>query len=108
MEDRTVYLELWFDAEKEKGWKITAWYIKDKDFEPFETDYKTMPEIHVSVHAGARHQAKLRVVLERKGFKVYVNNYNPDSYFVVRPAWFERLLANIMEGDDKGGDAKVT
>lgn len=90
-----VYVELWFDAEKLNKWKLTVWYIDGKDFDPFTTEYETLENEYLNIHTAKKAQDELVTKIRSCGLRTYTNNYNPDSYFWLRPAWLERLISNV-------------
>lgn len=89
-----VYVELWFDAEVDREWKITLWQINDYDFDPF-----TAPYITLDIGTDNQHIARemqLGIVRDLKQqTNVVANAYVDRSRFIIRPRWFEELLSPL-------------
>lgn len=96
-----VYVELWYDAEGDNKWKLTVWYIQDKDFDPFAAEYETLDFSADNIQIAKKKQEEVATTFRQSGCKVIMNNYNPDSFFWLRPKWFEELLATDVSQKKK-------
>lgn len=90
-----VYVELWFDAEKDRDWKITLWQIEDYDFDPFTSQFITLNVDTENQHVAREHQLEIVRDLKSQGVKVVANAYIDRSRFIIRPRWMEELLSPI-------------
>lgn len=90
-----VYVELWFDAEKDQEWKITLWKIPDYDFDPMTAPYLTLETNTDNQHIAR--EVQLEIVRDLKHYNdvVVANAYMDRSRFQIRPKWFEELLSPI-------------
>lgn len=98
--NKYIYLEVWFDSEKDNIWKITLWFIDSKDFDPLESDHKTLSKTFTHIHSAVKFQQNLGFIFKERGYKVYMNNYNIKSYFWIRPAWLEIMISNRALGKE--------
>jgi hypothetical protein len=100
-----VYVELWYDAEKDHEWKITLWQISDYDF-----DALTAPYITLDVGTNNQHTARelqLDIIRDlKKQTNVVANAYIDRSRFQIRPKWFEELLSPLGGITDGQADSK--
>ena len=89
-----IYVELWFDIERDQDWKITLWQIKDYDFDPLEAPYITLDLNTQNQHKARRVQ--LEIVQDLKPETIVVANaYMERSRYIIRPKWFECLLSPL-------------
>ncbi len=90
-----MYIEIWFDCEQSSTWKITVWYIDKKNFDPIHTHYNTISNKQFThIFDAIAEQKKIAQAFKKVGYRVYMNNYNKDSYFWVRPAWLEKMIVD--------------
>jgi len=90
-----VYVELWFDAEKDHEWKITLWKIANYDFDPLTTPYITLDTGIENQHRAREAQLAIVRDLKKKNETVVANAYMLRSRFSIRPKWLEELLSPI-------------
>lgn len=89
-----IYVELWFDAEVDREWKITLWQISDYDFDPFTAPYITLDIGTDNQHVAREMQLSIVRDLKQQT-SVVANAYIDRSRFLIRPRWFEELLSPL-------------
>jgi hypothetical protein len=90
------FIELFFDAETTQRWGITIWDIDNKDFDPMTSAYETLNQTFIHVHEAKKAQEILSKSFKLQGHTVYMNNYNPEAFFWIKPRWLEEMIAKLV------------
>lgn len=97
-ENNAVYLEIWFDSEGTRQWRITKWFIDNVDFDPLSAEYETVDQLFSSSHQAIAFRRGLRQAYREQGYRVYTNEWNPDSMFTIVQSWLADLLNPKLKG----------